>query len=359
MATEPDTIPKAEPLDPGGSSARTQLAIHHLAAIVASSDDAIISKTLEGIVQSWNGAAERIFGFTASEMIGKPIQTIIPPERHAEEDIILGRIKAGERIDHFETVRRAKDGTLIDISLTVSPIRTDDGQIIGASNISRDIRDRRQAEASKELLLRELKHRVKNMLAAVQAMANQSFRSAPESDRTAFSGRLRALADAHDLLTQQNWAAAAMDQICSQAMSSFLDSTSPRVFSSGSAVDVPPNHALLISMLLHEIGTNAVKYGALSNAAGQVHITWSVTAEAGRILHLQWQECDGPVVRPPERRGLGSRLIERALGPENGSAQLEFRESGVVCEIRLPLASATSDDVTTPTFQTSDRAGGL
>lgn len=354
MATSSD-YPKT---DGFGANHTSELAIHHLAAIVASSDDAIISKTLDGVVQSWNSAAERIFGFTADEMIGKPIQAIIPPERYAEEDIILGRIKAGERVDHFETVRRAKDGTLIDVSLTISPIRNDQGRIIGASNVSRDIRDRRQAEASRELLLRELKHRVKNMLAAVQAMANQSFRTAPEADRDAFSGRLRALADAHDLLTHHDWAAAAMDQICTQALASFIDPEKARVFSAGDPVKLPPNQALLISMILHELGTNAVKYGSLSNATGLIHLKWSVTSAPDDILLLRWQESDGPRVNPPERRGFGTRLIERALGPERGAAQIWFHENGVVCEIRLPLGRVISQEAFSPILQASDLGHG-
>jgi PAS domain S-box-containing protein len=118
----------------------------HLAAIVDSSDDAIVSKTLEGFITSWNQAAERIFGYTRDEAVGRHISLIIPSERLDEEFIILGKVKSGQRVDHFETVRRAKDGTLIDLALTVSPIRDDAGEIIGASKIARDIRALKEAE---------------------------------------------------------------------------------------------------------------------------------------------------------------------------------------------------------------------
>ncbi|TPJ39850.1 PAS domain S-box protein, partial [Mesorhizobium sp. B2-7-1] len=126
---------------------RTQKAAQRLAAIVESSHDAIVSKDLNGIVSTWNGSAERLFGYTAAEMVGKPIATIIPEDRLGEEPLILGRIRNGELVDHFETVRRRKDGTLVDISLTISPVRDASGRIIGASKIARDISDKKIAEA--------------------------------------------------------------------------------------------------------------------------------------------------------------------------------------------------------------------
>ena len=141
-----------------------------LAAIVTSSTDAIVSKTLEGIVTSWNASAERIFGYTAEEMIGQPILRIIPPERHHEEQMILSRIKAGERIEHYETVRRTKDGRYLDISLSVSPVRDRTGRIIGASKIARDITDRKWAEAA----LRESEERYRELSEAQKRFVNDA-----------------------------------------------------------------------------------------------------------------------------------------------------------------------------------------
>ena len=117
-----------------------------LAAIVASSDDAIVSKNLDGIITSWNKSAERIFGYTAEEAIGQHITLVIPPERHAEESDILDRLRRGERVDHFHTVRRRKDGSLLDVSLTISPVRDSSGRVIGASKVARDITAQKQAE---------------------------------------------------------------------------------------------------------------------------------------------------------------------------------------------------------------------
>ncbi|HYJ91595.1 MAG TPA: PAS domain S-box protein [Pyrinomonadaceae bacterium] len=131
------------------------LAPYWLPAIIESADDAIISKTLDGIITSWNKAAERIFGYTAEEVIGKPILIIIPQELHDEETQILSRIRNGERTEHFETIRLHKNGTLLHVSLTISPIRTPDGKIIGASKIARNITDRIQAEEERQRLLQE------------------------------------------------------------------------------------------------------------------------------------------------------------------------------------------------------------
>src|ERR1700730_17317513 len=124
-----------------------------LALIVDSSDDAIVSKTLDGIITSWNRAAERIFGYTAAEAIGQRITLIIPPERHAEEGDVLARIGRGEKIEHFETIRRTKDGRRLNISLTVSPVKDARGRIIGASKVARDITERKQFESEREVLL--------------------------------------------------------------------------------------------------------------------------------------------------------------------------------------------------------------
>src|SRR5690606_12744338 len=134
-----------------------------LAAIVASSDDAIVSKTLDGVITSWNAGAERVFGYTAEEAVGQPVLMLIPPERHGEEDYILGRIRQGERVDHYETVRLAKDGRRIDVSLTISPVHDGAGALIGASKVARDVTERRQAEAA----LREREAETRRLAAVV------------------------------------------------------------------------------------------------------------------------------------------------------------------------------------------------
>ena len=176
-----------------------------LAAIVQSSDDAIIGKSLDGIITSWNAGAERLFGYSAEEVLGKAINILIPEERQDEEPAILERLRRGERIDHFETVRRRKDGSTLDISLTISPVRNAAGAITGVSKIARDITERKRAQAHITLLAREAEHRAKNMLASVEAVVHLTKASTAEDFKTAVSGRIRALANVHRLFVETRW----------------------------------------------------------------------------------------------------------------------------------------------------------
>jgi len=172
-----------------------------IAAIVESSEDAVVAKNLDGVITSWNHGAERLFGYTAEEAIGNPVTMLIPTERHDEEPTILARIRRGERVEHYETIRQRKDGSIVEISLTISPVRNPEGKIIGASKIARDITERRQAEERQRLLLREMDHRVKNLFALSSGMVALSARSAktPQELSLAVQDRLAALAKAHAL----------------------------------------------------------------------------------------------------------------------------------------------------------------
>src|SRR5438093_450138 len=172
------------------------------ASIVDSSDDANVSKDLDGIITSWNKGAERICGYMAEEIIGKSIKVLIPSEYHAEEDTILERIRRGQRIDHYETIRQRKHGSLINISLTVSPVRNLQGKIIGASKIARDITERKRSEAQISLLAREAEHRTKNILAAVQATVHLTQSETTDGLKSVIEGRIQAFANVHELFVQ-------------------------------------------------------------------------------------------------------------------------------------------------------------
>ena len=309
-----------------------------LAAIVSSSDDAIVSKTLSGHITSWNAGAERIFGYTAEEMIGRHIKTIIPPDLHSEEDRIIEQIARGERIDHYETVRVAKDGRRVDISLTVSPMRDLAGRVLGASKVARDISDRKRAEDVQRLLIDELNHRIKNTLATVQAIATQTLRRSPDPSAfvASFSGRIQSLARAHSLLTGASFQGADIHQLVREQL--LLGSEADRRINwSGPALVLEAHAALHLALVLHELGTNARKYGALSTLHGRVSVNWEVHASGGRRLLLDWRESDGPEVRAPSTRGFGSMLIEQSLQAHGGEVKMSWAESGLTCSIDLPL----------------------
>jgi two-component system CheB/CheR fusion protein len=310
----------------------------HLGAIVESSDDAIISKNLSGIILSWNKGAERLFGHTAEEAVGQHISMLIPEDRRNEEPGIIERIRRGERIDHYETLRQRKDGSLVEISLTVSPVKNAEGKVVGASKIARDNSERKRAEQAKDLLLHEIKHRVKNTLGTVQAIAAQTFREGPRQERDAFTGRLRALSNAHDLLTQQDWDQVSLRGMIHRALAPFRENRTERFEISGPDAILGANQALLLAMAIHELATNAVKYGALSNDTGTVAANWTLNgAGDARKFAMQWRESGGPPVAPPESKGFGSTLIERALQQEQGRSCFEFRPEGVVCSLEMKL----------------------
>jgi PAS domain S-box-containing protein len=318
---------------------RAEQDLRRLAAIIESSEDAIVSKNLDGVITTWNSGAERLFGYTADEAIGRPVTMLIPAERMDEEPGIIARIRRGERIEHYDTVRRRKDGSLIDISLTVSPIKESDGRIIGASKIARDIGERKRAEQRQQLLVGEVKHRIKNLLATVQAIARQTLVAAPPEEREAFIGRLMALAGAQDLLTLERWNRAAVHEVVDRALRPFEAKHSARFLSKGPEdVWVDASRASLLTMALHELATNAVKYGALSNSYGVVSLTWEVIGEEdAQSVQLTWRELGGPLVVPPERKGFGSFLIERALQGGGGDAKLDYNPNGLICTLSVAI----------------------
>lgn len=284
-----------------------------LAAIVESSDDAIVSKTLEGIITSWNDSAQRIFGYSRHEVIGEHISILIPPERLDEEDYIIGQIKKGGRVEHFETVRRHKDGQLIDISLSISPIRNDRGEIIGASKIARDISDRRRLEESRLALAREVNHRSKNLLAVVQAIVGQTAQQTPPGEVTRrVLERLQVLSVNQDLLIEGDWEGIDMRHLAARQLPPDDEPLRAQFDITGDSMMLTPVAAQAIGMALHELKSNALAHGALTLPTGRVQLGWSIGEdEADLVFRLEWQERDGPPVSAPERSGFGHRILNR------------------------------------------------
>lgn len=319
---------------------RGQEAERRLASIIASSNDAILGIDLAMTVTSWNGGAERLYGYSAEEIIGQSVLMLVPEDRLDEEPALLEQVKAGSLVEAYETKRRRKDGHLVDILLSVSPIHDNAGEVVGASKIAHDISSKKEADRLQTVLIGELHHRVKNVFATVIAISRQTLAKATDvqTAMVAFEARLSALAHAHDLLADGDWQVANLAAVVEQAVAPYP----PERFDlSGPSVLLPQKAVAALSLALHELGTNAAKYGALSTPSGRVAITWKHDPETGSFS-LCWKESGGPHVTPPTSRGFGSRLIERLLAAElNGSSTIVYNPSGVQCEIEAMLPPHT------------------
>lgn len=307
-----------------------------LASIIASSNDAILSIDLDMTITNWNAAAEKLYGYSREEAVGKSVLMLVPDERRDEEPEILRKVSAGKIVEPYETQRRRKDGRLVDVQLSVSPIYDSHGNAIGASKMSQDITARKEAERLQTVLTGELNHRVKNVFSTVIAIARQTL----DRDETgqgqvaAFEQRLMSMAKAHDLLTHRDWQRADLGELVKQV----LEPYPPERFEiDGCPVLLPQKAVVSFSLAIHELATNAVKYGALSGAQGMVSISWTYQVDSAR-LHFKWVEREGPPVQPPKRRGFGSRLVERLLAAElRGRSMITYDPAGVICEIEAVL----------------------
>ena len=291
-----------------------------LASIVESSDEAIVSKNLDGVITSWNRGAERVFGYTAEEAVGQPITIVIPQDRQDEERTILTRIRRGERVDRFETVRRRQHGSLIVVSLTISPVRNAEGKVVGASKIARDITEQKRSQEQIATLAREAEHRSKNLLANVQAIVNLSQASDLDDLKKVIEGRIKALANVHSLFVEARWIGAELSTVAAQELAPYFATGDKRVRIDGPQVMLAPATAQAVAVTLHELATNAAKYGSLSAEKGHVDLKWSHGSD-GR-LSLHWTETGGPIVQKPTRKGFGGRIIEQMIGQLKGKRVL-------------------------------------
>ncbi|MFI0844446.1 PAS domain S-box protein [Mesorhizobium sp. IMUNJ 23232] len=299
-----------------------------LAAIVDSSFDAIVSKDLNSVIQTWNLAAERLFGYTAEEAIGQSILILIPEHLRSEETDIITRVRRGERVSSYETIRRRKDGRLVNVSLTVSPITNSAGEIVGASKIARDITTAKESERRIRLLMREVNHRVKNQFAVILAIIRETIKHSisPSEFEGRVSERIMALSRSHDLLVTAEWSGSSLFDVIQEHLKPFGHEN--QILLSGPLLALLPNAVQNIGMALHELGTNSAKYGALASDVGRVAVNWEVkTNVAGRReFFLNWDETSIPYGngKSDDRAGFGTTVLKR-VAPQglSGSAILD------------------------------------
>lgn len=296
--------------------------------------DIVFTADLDQRITAANPAAAAAFATTSDRLIGRSIAEFIAPEEFERTTAMLReKLRIGGTTRYEVRVNSPHGELHWEINSTLAINR--DGQPTGLHAIARDITERRAFEERQKLLINELNHRVKNTLALVQGLAVQSFRGerGKAESEAVFQARLATLAGAHDLLTREQWEGATLAQLVRDATRAHAEE-GERLQISGPDVTVNPRAAISLVLALHELGTNAAKYGALSVPEGRVMIEWTLSDDR---LRIDWRETGGPPAAMPERRGFGLRMIERALANDlGGSVTILFEPAGLHCAIDAP-----------------------
>ena len=315
------------------SESRFRLMSEHAPVMIWISD-------AEGKCLHLNRMLRHFWGVQEAEIADFDWSRTIHPEDAAHVRESVGAAIAKRAAVELKGRYRDAGGRYRVLETVATPRVSSSGEFLGMIGVNVDITERHEAERARELLVAELNHRVKNTLAIVQGIALQTFKrdSSPREARRAFEGRLIALARAHNLLTQTNWEDASLEDFASLILrAQGLDTA--RVAIAGPPVSLPPKHAVSIALALHELSTNATKYGALSNDTGRVDLTWEGLDDQRRLLRLKWRETGGPVVKKPAHAGFGSFLLQRTLGQDlSGQVTVNFHSDGLICLVEAPLA---------------------
>jgi PAS domain S-box-containing protein len=308
-------------------------------AVVETAADGIITISAEGVIESVNPEARRLFGYAHDELIGQNVKILMTsPDAKRHDDYLARYLRTGEaRIIGIgrEVTGRRKDGSTFSLFLSIGEFRLEGARYF--TGIVRDITERKRAEERQRLLTAEIDHRAKNLLAAIQAMVLLTKRDAVSVSDFARTlvGRLHALGRAHDLLARDKWTGVSLHDVLKSEFQAYAGRDSARFSIVGADARLGARAAQTLSLALHELTTNAAKHGALSVPEGRVEIQSAIN---GQELRLTWTETGGPEVRLPSSQGFGSVIVERSIAHElGGDAELQFEPSGLRCEMRIPL----------------------
>ncbi len=308
---------------------------------------AVYTTDAEGRITYYNDAAAEMWGYRptlgSNEWCGswKLFWPDGTPLAHGECPMAIA-LKENRAVRGMEAIAERPDGTRVPFIPYPTPLHDQTGKLVGAVNMLVDITERKRAEEQQSLLVRELHHRVKNTLATVQAIMGSTARSADtiEDFKTALIGRIGALAKTHRLLTEEI-GEVTFGGVLHNELDAFDDGSDNRITLTGPEVYLPAQLAVSLGMAVHELTTNAAKFGSLSVYGGKIDVTWRVTIEATRrTLNIDWVESDGPPVSPPKRQGFGSRLLEFVLpGQIQATATIDYRREGVHmhCSVPMPM----------------------
>ncbi|WP_457354874.1 sensor histidine kinase [Sphingomonas sp. UYP23] len=316
-----------------------------LGAVLKTALDAVVVMRLDGTIAGWNDVAERTFGWTFAEAAGHRMSEMIIPHRYREahERGLKHYLATGEGLvldTHLEIEALHQTGREMPVELSIT--RTEQFGEPVFLGFLRDISERRDAARRQDLMIGELNHRVKNLLGVVSSIAHMTARSSTTLSEfgEAFNGRLSSLGSAHEILTAATWERAPLRSLVDELLGGYAGGPDAQARFSGPDVLLAPRHLLSVSMILHELVTNAVKYGALSRPGGRVSLTWSFLSEH---LSLEWIESGLSDVSPPTRRGFGSKMIALSVSHElRGDSTTEWRSDGMYFRL---------------SFQTTDKDG--
>jgi PAS domain S-box-containing protein len=299
---------------------------------------ALFQTDTEGTVTSWNPGAERLFGYSSTEMLGHSFSRLLTVEDQQagvlDQELACVPTGIGWRDERW-LVR--KDGSRFWAQSITEPVHDEAGRLRGGVKVTRDETERKRSDERQSLLMAELNHRVKNTLATVQSIATQTLRGStdPRQFVENFKARIQALSRAHSLLTRSSWKSADVTDLVHDQLT--MDGDIDRITVRGPAALLTPQSTVALSLVLHELGTNARKYGALAAPTGRLDVHWRIEPPGPR-LHIEWAETGGPPVVEPQKRGFGTTLIERSLGGVGGSAELRFNATGLQCAIDVQLS---------------------
>jgi PAS domain S-box-containing protein len=295
----------------------------------------------DGLVLRYNRRAAELWGrspklgdsnerFCGSYRMFRPDGSLLPHHECPMADVLRTGMSVRQQEVHIERPDGSRGIALVDIEA----VKDSDENIIGAVNCFQDITERKRAEEREQILAREVDHRAKNLLALVQATVQLTHADTVKDFKAAIEGRLQALSNAHTLLAQSRWAGVNLHTPITEELAPYRAAETSRTHISGPELVLEPRSAQTIAMVLHELTTNAVKYGALSVPSGCLIIEWS---RGETQLVIRWCETGGPTVRPPSRQGFGTRVVGRVVHELDGKLEFDWNPDGLACEINIPL----------------------
>lgn len=310
-----------------------------MAALVATTSDAILSYDLDGRIITWNRAAERLYGYAEAEVLGKSLELLYPPDWPKRVGYYRDEILAG-RLESFEATRVSKDGTYREVWISCAPIRDVSGEVVAVSNIHRDVTEVRRAERARDLIAHEVIHRAKNMLTIVTAMLRQTARveRTQEDFIRSFEARVTSLSESTDLLVKSAWKSIDLVDLIARHLDPFVGQDDPRLIISGPSVSLQPQCVQAVGMAIHELATNSAKYGVLSQNDGQISIAWSIEPGETPMLQLSWRETSAAGDWAPQRKGFGNTVLTQ-MAP----ALLDTRSSYDISPGRVDWAITVSN----------------